>query len=141
MAILIGGIIPALLFGLAGVFQKASTNFGITTGAYLICIGIGVCLTGIIITAISREININLHSASFAFLIGIAWSLGMGLVAIALNRYSASLATLVPLYNMNTLVAVVLALIIFAEWKDVSTAKLLAGTLLITVGGTLVANS
>jgi len=42
---------------------------------------------------------------------------------------------------MNTLVVVVLALIVFAEHRDVTVSKLMAGSLLIVVGGTLVASA
>ena len=42
---------------------------------------------------------------------------------------------------MNTLVAVILALIVFSEWKDLHTIKLLSGSALIVAGAILVANS
>ncbi len=139
MALILGGILPALLFGLAGVFQKASNQIG--TGIYLFMIGIGVCLVGATLFIIKPDHTFSINSGIFALLIGISWAAGMGLVAITLHTYATPLARLVPIYNMNTLVAVLLALVIFAEWRDVSGLKLMSGAILITIGGTLVANS
>jgi hypothetical protein len=42
---------------------------------------------------------------------------------------------------MNTLVAVCIGLVAFAEWKDVHISKLIVGSVLVVIGGTLVANS
>ncbi len=42
---------------------------------------------------------------------------------------------------MNTLVAVCIGLVAFAEWKDVHISKLIIGSVLVVIGGTLVANS
>jgi len=58
-----------------------------------------------------------------------------------LVKHDAPISIIVPLFNMNSLVSVLLGLWIFAEWRDVNTVKLLAGTVLITAGGTLVATS
>lgn len=132
---------PALFFGLAGVFQKSSTRAGIGIGLYLLCIGFGVVLAGSLFYVVLPDKTISTRSGLFASLIGLSWALGMGLVAVALVKYSAPLSRLVPLYNMNTIVAVLIALVVFSEWKDVSVVKLLAGALLIIAGGTLVARS
>ena len=57
------------------------------------------------------------------------------------TKYSASISTLVPLYNLNTLIAVSVGLLVFAEWKTVAVPQLLFGSVLIVVGGTLVARA
>lgn len=141
LAIIIGGLLPALLFGLTGVLQKASASCGIGTGPYLLMIAAGVGATGLVFCLLAPSQTSSASAYAYSMLTGISWAGGMGLVLIALTRFEAPLSRLVPLYNMNTLVAVTLALIIFAEWKDVQTTKLLCGALLITIGGTLVANS
>jgi uncharacterized membrane protein len=71
----------------------------------------------------------------------VTWAIAAGLVAVALTSYGVPVARLVPLYNMNTLVAVLLALVVFSEWRDVNAVKLLVGSLLIIAGGSLVATS
>ena len=48
---------------------------------------------------------------------------------------NSTLSKLAPLYNMNTLVVVLLALVVYAEWRDVHLAKLLAGAALVVLGG------
>lgn len=139
--IIIGGILPALLFGVSGVLQKASMQAGIGIGPYLLCIAVGVFGTGAVFSGLTSERLVSPTSGAYALLIGVVWSLSMGLVALALNTYQAPLAKLAPLYNMNTLVVVLIALVVFAEWKEVSSLKLLIGTILIIIGGTLVANA
>jgi hypothetical protein len=42
---------------------------------------------------------------------------------------------------MNTLITVLLALWVFAEWKTVHIPQLLLGSILIVIGGTLVARA
>ena len=44
------------------------------------------------------------------------------------------------LYNMNTLVTVIGALLIFSEWKDVPLLRSLLGSVLIVTGGVLVSS-
>lgn len=73
--------------------------------------------------------------------IGASWAAGMALVALALTRYGVPLSKLAPLYNMNTLVVVLLALIVFAEAREVAFPRLLLGTLLILAGGVVVARA
>jgi len=139
--IIVGGLIPALFFGISGIFVKASTSSGIGLGIYLLTVGAGVLMAGLIFYYFEPQADINIRSGFFAWSAGFCWAVGGGLVALALLKYGTPIATLVPLYNMNTLVTVLLGLIIFAEWQDVDLVKLLGGTLLIVVGGSLVATS
>ena len=69
------------------------------------------------------------------------WGIASGLVAYSLLHFNVPISQLVPLYNMNTLVAVLLALVVFSEWKDLHTLKLLFGTVLIAIGAVFVANA
>jgi transporter family protein len=85
---------------------------------------------------LGQAISTSAISASLLF--GSLWALGSGCVVIALYRYEAALSKLAPLYNTNTLVAIVLSLIIFAEWQQVDLVKLLGGAVLIVLGGILV---
>ena len=48
-AVIMGGILPALFFGLAGVFAKPSTQAGIGTGLYLVCVGLAAALVGLVL--------------------------------------------------------------------------------------------
>ncbi|MFT5882589.1 MAG: glucose uptake protein GlcU [Crocinitomicaceae bacterium] len=140
LGVLIGGIIPALLFGVSGICQKWSNQHGISTGAYLVSIGIGVLCVGLALCVYNSDQHFSMASVIPAVTLGVFWGLGILLVAIAISKYGAPLSTLAPLYNMNTLVAVVGALFIFSEWKDANLVKLGFGTIMIILGGVLVSS-
>lgn len=139
--LIIGGLIPALLFGVNGVLAKAGTQAGIGLGIYLLIIAFGVALTGVLFLFIDPSRALSTKAAWFTLAMGVTWGLGVGLVGIGLVRYGTPLSKLVPLYNMNTLVAVVIALWVFAEWQNVQALKLIVGALFVILGGTLVALS
>ncbi len=72
---------------------------------------------------------------------GVSWALGAGLVAVAIAKYGMPISKLVPIYNTNTLITVLIGFVVFLEWRDVNPAKLLIGAALVLVGTTLVATS
>ncbi len=141
LGILIGGIVPAVLFGISGLFQKFSAQQGVSLGAHIVAIGIGVCLVGIVICGMHQQQDYSVKRLIPSLIIGASWGTGMLLVAIAITKYNASLSVVTPLYNMNTLITVLAALIIFAEWKDANLTKLIIGTGLIILGGILVSGA
>jgi drug/metabolite transporter (DMT)-like permease len=141
LGLVIGGLLPALLFGLSGVFAKPASTTGIGLGWYLTSIGCAILLTGLALHLLQANNPFSLRGSLFAAAVGFCWALGAALVAVALSRYGMAIARIVPLYNMNTLVAVLIGLTVFAEWKEVQVLKLLAGALLITLGGRLVATA
>lgn len=138
MGILLGGIIPAVLLGLFGVLQKISAKAGIGTGYYLLILGVTITILGGAFALILPDRRLSLSSAGWTVLTGCAWTISTGLIAIALSKYHADIAKLAPLYNMNTLVAAGLGLIIYAEWQNISLPKFGLGALLIIIGGMLV---
>jgi len=124
-----------------GVLQKYTNKLGIGLGLYLVGIGFGVLITGAVIYLMFPDRLFSTEAGRYAVLIGSLWSLGMCSVAIALNTYGAAIAKLAPLYNLNTLIAVLLGLWLFAEWKEVNVWRLALGSILIVLGGALVAKS
>lgn len=140
-AIIVGGILPAVFFGVSGALAKSSTQAGIGTGLYILCIGAAVALVGCVFCLFIPDRTINMRSGLFASLVGITWAFAAGFVAISLARYGVPVSKLAPIYNMNTLVTVVIGLFVFAELTDVNAWKLVSGALLIVAGGMLVANS
>lgn len=138
LGIVVGGIIPALLFGISGICQKLSNQHGISTGAYVVSVGLGVLLVGIVLCLFNTSQTANFKSIVPAVTMGLCWGVGVLLVTMAITKYDTKLSVLAPLYNMNTLVTVVGALYIFSEWKDVNVVKLVMGAVLIVVGGVLV---
>lgn len=141
LGVIIGGFVPAILFGISGLFQKSSQKAGISLALYVICIGAGVLLIGLILLLNQDKRYLTLKSGLFSLLIGLFWASATACVAIAIVRFSIPLSKLAPLYNMNTVVAVVLGFLIYAEWKEVNMLTLLCGTVLVVIGGILVARS
>ena len=141
LALLLGGILPALIYGGSAIFQKMSTNLGISLAAYMVATGLGITLVGVAYYLLEGSFSFSIKSSLYAGMFGMSWGIATGLVAYALLNFDVSISQLVPLYNMNTLVAVLLALMIFSEWKDVNTIKLLSGSIFIVIGAVLVANA
>jgi uncharacterized membrane protein len=139
--LVIGGLLPALLFGLSNIFAKAANAAGVGLGLYVICIGLSVVLVGGAIYVFQPDTGFSPKALVYTCCVGLAWATGTACIAYALVKHGAPISILVPLFNMNSLVSVVLGLWLFAEWRDVNTVKLLAGTVLIAVGGSLVATS
>lgn len=141
LGIILGGIIPAILFGITGIFLKVSAKQQVPIGSHLIAIGIGVVAVGVVLVIIMGQQDFTLKKLIPSFFIGSSWGTGMVLVTIALMKYGTPISVLAPLYNMNTLVTVILALVIFAEAKNANLWKLMLGSLFIVGGGILVAGS
>lgn len=138
LGLIVGGLLPALFYGLAGFLAKTSTNTGIAVGPYLICIGVAVSTVGVVMQLWLPGPLPSIAAIASSGGLGLLWGTGTGCVALALLKYQAPLAKLVPLYNMNTLIAVVLALVIYAEWQTVKLSQLAIGAVLVTLGGILV---
>ncbi|ACK65242.1 conserved hypothetical protein [Rippkaea orientalis PCC 8801] len=142
IALVIGGIIPALMFGFANVFTKASTSGSISMSSYVTIVGVAVTVVGVVSGLMTKDgFMADSQSAIFALAVGITWAIGQLLIALVLQKFSVPLSVLAPIYNTNTLVAVLIALIVFSEWSQVSMTHLGIGAFLTTLGGILVAKS
>jgi transporter family protein len=141
IAILVGGLLPALLYGVAGILQKTASKTAIGPGPYILIIGVVAAMIGGIITLISRDTSVTwsggVQTAGFAVL----WSAAVVSIMLALGRYEGPVSVIVPLYNMNTLIAVLLGLLILGEWEKVNHWRLIAGAVLIVAGGALAGTS
>lgn len=140
LALLIGGVLPAVLLGLASIFQKLSTNAGLGAGLLLMVTGLTTAAVGAILHAADDRTWTG-GGIGYACLFGVCWALATGGIAIALKKYSAQISQLVPLYNMNTLVAVAIGLIAFAEWRTVQPLRISLAAVLIVAGGILASRS
>lgn len=141
LGIIIGGLIPGLIFGFSNVFVKLATQKGIALPMYITITGFAVMCVGVVLLFVLPERQINPTSGTIAFIGGAFWATGMTCIVIALQKYGSSISVLTPLFNMNTLVAVILGLWVFSEWKTVSMTQLLIGAVMITAGATIVARA
>lgn len=141
LGLIIGGLFPAVMFGFSNVLMKGSMERSTSFAIYLISVGIAVIVTGSTILFFTRDKSFTFLGSTFAFLGGLTWALGVFGALYAINRFNTPLGKLAPLFNMNTLVTVLLALWIFSEWKQVRVPHLLIGSLLIVIGGMFVAKA
>lgn len=141
LGLIIGGLLPALFYGVSSVFAKSSTNAGMSVGGHLFVIGIAISTTGLLFNVLLPGNVPSLFAVASSSMQGLFWGMGTGCVVLGLLQYQAPLAKLVPLYNMNTLVTSGLALIIFAEWRAVNPLQLFVGAGLIVAGGILVSGA
>ena len=98
-ALVVGGVLPAIMLGLAGIFQKLSTNGGIGTGPFLIGVGFTTVIVGSVFLLVEKQAAVSLQSGAFTVLFGLIWATATGFVAISLSRYGAQISQLVPLYK------------------------------------------
>ena len=135
-AILLGGVLPAFLFGVTGFLPKFIGK-ETATGPYIIAVGGAAVIVGIVFTLLERNASFTRQGLATSALIGAIWALGTGCTLAAMSHYGGNVSQLVPLYNMNTLVAVVLGLVVLSEWKTVHTGQILLAAALIVGGGVL----
>ncbi|MFO0797946.1 MAG: hypothetical protein U0804_10745 [Gemmataceae bacterium] len=140
LGLLVGGLVPAVCFGLSGAVQKGAAG-GIATGPYLVVIGLVVAAAGAAVTAVERDATATPAGAGYAALFGLLWAAGVGAIAVALGRFEARISQLVPLYNMNTLVAVAVGLVALGEWQTVQPGRLALAAALVVAGGVLAATA
>lgn len=138
---ILGGFIPAVLLGVFAIFQKLSVRTGAKPGMYLLFVAAGVAIIGAGFLIFGSRTGFSWQAAGASVATGLIWAVAVGLIAVAQGTYGARVARLVPLFNMNTLVAVLLGFLVFAEWRGVRVPRLAVGAILIVVGGTLVATA
>ncbi len=141
LGLLVGGLLPAIFLGFAGIFQKMSTNEGISLGPYVTITGLAVTAVGLLVWLFTKESSFSIASGLYAALFGFFWAVGSVLIATSLMKYNANISQLVPLYNMNTLITVVAGLVLLGEYKNMNLTYLLSGASAILVGGYLCSQS
>ncbi len=125
------------------VVAKVATSdqyFGLPPkwAAVLIYVGIGLVFAVYYLFAKDGKSNLNHQSILAGISSGVLWALGMVFSLLALKA-GADVSRLVPIYNCNTLVAVLLGIIFLREISNIaSISSVIIGSILITVGGVLV---
>ncbi len=137
----LGGILPAVALGIFGVLIKASGAAGLGASGLLLAMAGATALTGLALWWLPDCRAITPTGLIYAGIAGLIWAVCQALILFAVTRWQTPISKLVPLFNMNTLVAVLLGLVWFAEHHSVSLPKLLLGATLIVVGGILVARA
>ena len=100
--------------------------------------GIGIVFVFFLLLAVDDRPRLDLQSTVAGVSAGALWALGM-VFSLCAIRAGADVARLAPIYNSNTLVAVLLGMLILHEVRDVSgIIRVLIGSILIVAGGILV---
>jgi len=134
----IGGIIPALFYGFMTIPIKL-TSGQISTGLFLVITGLGIITIGLLAMLLLNESSVfTTKSTILSFIYGLLWGSGTLFVFYALSHLKGSISTLAPLYNTNTLIAVLIGLIIFKEWTNLVVWKIILGAILIVLGSALI---
>jgi len=139
LGIVVGGLVPLFCFSASGILNKLAAQANIGVASFLFFAGLGAAAASLPFLLQERMVSFEFKGGFYSFLVGCLWGLGVGFVTFAIQRYQAPYSKLVPLFNMNTLIVVLVTLWLFAEWKEVKTTQLFLGTLFIVIGGTLVA--
>ena len=142
---IIFGLIAAFMFGTSAIAMKLATSnkfYGLDTGLVGILSALGLTAVFIVYYFVfstpSNPLQSNPVGLGLGVLVGILWGIGNLMVFIALKN-GVEVAKLTPLYNTNTLIAVVLGILLLHELPNPSHAlKVGLGALLIFAGAILV---
>ncbi len=141
---LVFALLSMICWGSYIVVAKVATSakycgLGPRWASILMIVGI-IAVFGIY-AAMSKEARpvISAGSAAAGILTGVLWALGMVFSFLAIGT-GADISRLVPIYNCNTMIAVLLGIIVLHEMPNFAGAvKLIIGSVLIVIGGILVA--
>lgn len=140
-ALLIGGIVPAIFFGIVAVLVKFSMRAGISLPMYLLVVGAAVFTFGLVATFLTGARSVCFESGGYAVLMGVAWAIGMYCMSYGISTLKLPVSVVVPLNNSNAIVAVLLSAVFFSEWKELNMTRVIVGTVLIMIGATVVSTS
>ncbi len=141
LGLIIGGLIPAVLFGVGALFQKRSNDIGIGQSDYLLCFSVGIILAALASVFLFGKTPFSYRAGFHAGAHGLFFGAGFVCIALGLTVYQESVSKLIPLVNMSTLVTVVLGLFVFSEYTKLNVPSLGVGVCLIVAGGWLVSLS
>ena len=85
--IVIGGILPAIFWGITAIFQKQSATAATGSAVYLIAFGAACALAGVIAALIWRPAPWTAEGLGFAATSGACFAVGTGLISFTLFAY------------------------------------------------------
>lgn len=137
-SLLIAGVVPAVLLGTGTVLMKLSMREGANIASYLAVVGATVCCVGTVAVICGFGWQGNIRSSMAAVGMGLAWATAIGTMAYGVSTLRIPVAVIAPLTNANCLVALLLAALLFKEWRDIDLFRATAGALLVVAGATVV---
>ena len=136
---IIYGLIASLCFAVQTVIYKVAFQKGTSTPYYASFIfAVGIILTFAVFMLFKPDFQFQWKSSSWLLVSGIIWAIGFLAVAVAIAE-KADVARLAPIYNTNTLLAVLMGIIFLKEIPDTSQMfRVISGAVLIVIGSILV---
>ena len=133
------GIVAAICFGLNTIIFKIAMQKGNLNPAYAsIIFGIGILITFLFYYFTKPNLQFEWKSTLLAVIAGIVWAIGFVAIAIAIAN-KGNVVQLAPIYNANTIIAVVLGIIFLKEIPNTSQMiRIIIGALMIVGGAVLV---
>ena len=140
--IFVGGLIPALAFGLSAVFQKGAIAAGMGAGTTLVVTGAVMAIGGLLLRPMLGEVAWGGWGAVALALVGAAlFAVASGAINLALVKYAAPISLIAPITVISSLVTVLAGFAVFREYEGIRAWQLLGGALLVVGGAALVATS
>lgn len=137
-ALLIGGIAPAVLLGVATVLIRVGMDSGAEIPIYLVIVGLSIAAAGGIACLVTGETSANAKAIAFAIAMGVTWAAATACISYGFGPLKLPVSVVAPLTNSNALIAVLIGALAFGEWRDLNMIYAIGGTLLICAGATLV---
>ena len=141
IGMLIGGVVPSVLFALGAVFQKLSNKTNLSLNYYVVSVGLGVVILGLVSTIFMEERIITLKGGAFGMIQGLCFGTGIVLFALGITRFNLPVSQLGPITSTTTLFVVFFGFVFFSEYENVNVKTLVAGAILIVIGAILVGRS
>ncbi|MBZ5762107.1 hypothetical protein LAV84_22955 [Rhizobium sp. VS19-DR104.2] len=132
--IIVGGAIPAFLWGMTSILQRQSSMSGASPSVYLAIFGLSIFAAGLASLAFQPRQSVpSLGAITYAIMAGAGFAAGTGLVGMALWKYNFPISRLAPILSTNVLVTVAVGLLL-GDVENVNSVRLLIGTALIIAG-------
>ncbi len=139
------GLLAAFLFGISGLLTKVvggKDHYAVNSHILAMLVVIGAFIIFMTYYFVETKGQISVPSNNMAVFLGLgvgaAWAMGSVLVYKAFNL-GANASQITPIFNLNTLVVVVLAILLLHELPDPQqTIKIVSGAILMIVGAFLV---
>ena len=133
------GILASFFFGLNAIVYKIAYQKGNFSPYYgSLIFGIGVIIVFGLVFLLRPSFEFEWKSSGIALAAGAIWALGFLSIAIAVSQ-KADIARLAPIYNTNTIIAVLIGIIFLKEIPDKSQIfRIIAGAVMIVLGAVMV---
>ena len=137
--VMIGGVLPAFLWGLTAILQKLSAQSHTPPGQYMAVFGGAICVAGVIYSLAARDSTFSPPGLAFSALAGVTFSAGTWLISFTLWKFGTPISRLAPILSANVLVTVLIGLFVLHEY--VPPVRLIGGAVLIVLGVVLVSGT